>query len=270
MQAMPSLEQFLFEASITPDTRTLRSRWDRFVSKFGSNGYRIVPANLALLKTLYDLIEFDRKPVIRFPVYRAQRSRLDTVVDIAAKTPPGWREYYHEQRFYRHDALLVKEIASRAPFTRNETLAEFNSPQTRQMIALATEAGLRNTLSMSWWLDPDTLVGTTIYFSESDPCLDELSRRILQAAASLFCARYLELSGNQPAIAEQDAVVLTPRERDVLQWIALGKTKLETAELLGISMSSVKRYCENASEKLGANTMVNAVARALSTGLISP
>lgn len=71
MQAMPSLEQFLFEASITPDTRTLRSRWDRFVSKFGSNGYRIVPANLALLKTLYDLIEFDRKPVIRFPVYRA-------------------------------------------------------------------------------------------------------------------------------------------------------------------------------------------------------
>lgn len=113
-------------------------------------------------------------------------------------------------------------------------------------------------------------MGTTIYFSESDPCLDELSRRILQAAASLFCARYLELSGNQPAIAEQDAVVLTPRERDVLQWIALGKTKLETAELLGISMSSVKRYCENASEKLGANTMVNAVARALSTGLISP
>lgn len=223
-----------------------------------------------MLKTLYDLFEFDHKPLLRFPECRAQRARLNTVVDIAAKTPPDWREYYHEQRFYRHDPLLAKEIVSRAPFSRTEALAEFDSPHARQMIALATEAGLRDTLSMSWWLGPDTLVGTTIYFSVSDPCLDELARRILQSAAALFCARYMELSGTPPIVPQEEFVVLTPRERDVLQWIALGKTKLETAEILGISMSSVKRHCENASGKLGAKTMAGAVARALSSGLISP
>jgi DNA-binding CsgD family transcriptional regulator len=47
---------------------------------------------------------------------------------------------------------------------------------------------------------------------------------------------------------------LTPREREVLTWVAEGKTAPETATLLGISERAVRLYRENAMAKLGAHT----------------
>jgi DNA-binding NarL/FixJ family response regulator len=55
----------------------------------------------------------------------------------------------------------------------------------------------------------------------------------------------------------------------VLHWIAVGKNKEDIAEHLGVTTSCVKRHCENASLKLGANNMASAVARAMSYGLIT-
>ena len=62
---------------------------------------------------------------------------------------------------------------------------------------------------------------------------------------------------------------LTPRERDVLYLLALGKTKTEIADQLRVSTSCIKRHCENSYTKLGVVNMPSAIARAMSLGLIS-
>lgn len=62
---------------------------------------------------------------------------------------------------------------------------------------------------------------------------------------------------------------LTPRERECLTWVAAGKTAWEIGQILNLAETTVVFYCENAKKKLEARTMPQAVARAITLGLIS-
>lgn len=63
---------------------------------------------------------------------------------------------------------------------------------------------------------------------------------------------------------------LTAREQEVLIWIARGKTKLETAKVLHVSESCIKRHCEKIFQKLEVNNLPHAVATAIKEGIIDP
>jgi DNA-binding CsgD family transcriptional regulator len=65
---------------------------------------------------------------------------------------------------------------------------------------------------------------------------------------------------------KQSGVELTPREREVLSWVARGKTNPQIAELLWLAPSTVRKHLENVYAKLGVTTRTAAVTRFL--GLI--
>jgi DNA-binding CsgD family transcriptional regulator len=65
---------------------------------------------------------------------------------------------------------------------------------------------------------------------------------------------------------QRDAGQLTERERDVLSWVARGKTNAEIAELLRLAPSTVRKHLENVYTKFGVSTRTAAVAQFL--GLI--
>jgi len=58
-----------------------------------------------------------------------------------------------------------------------------------------------------------------------------------------------------------EEVQLTARERDVLSWVARGKTNAEIAGLLWLAPSTVRKHLENVYAKLGVTTRTAAVAR---------
>ena len=57
---------------------------------------------------------------------------------------------------------------------------------------------------------------------------------------------------------------LTPRETEVLSWIAKGKTNRDVGEILGMSPRTVNKHLEHVFEKLGFET--RAAAAALASG----
>jgi DNA-binding CsgD family transcriptional regulator len=61
---------------------------------------------------------------------------------------------------------------------------------------------------------------------------------------------------------------MTPREREILGWVAVGKSDWAIGRLLAISRKTVNFHVENAKRKLGVATRVQAVIAALRTGLI--
>lgn len=63
--------------------------------------------------------------------------------------------------------------------------------------------------------------------------------------------------------ARLELLSLTRREAEVLFWIAQGKNNTETAQLLNISSTTVKKYVENIYQKLGVQTRAAAVVCAL-------
>jgi DNA-binding CsgD family transcriptional regulator len=56
---------------------------------------------------------------------------------------------------------------------------------------------------------------------------------------------------------------LTGREREVLRWLAGGKTDRDIADILGISPRTVNKHLQRIYEKLGVETRTAAVVRAL-------
>jgi DNA-binding NarL/FixJ family response regulator len=62
--------------------------------------------------------------------------------------------------------------------------------------------------------------------------------------------------------------LLTPRESEVLQLVARGRTNAEIAQDLFISVNTVKRHLNNIFMKLGVTTRIQAVRVARQRGLI--
>jgi DNA-binding CsgD family transcriptional regulator len=61
----------------------------------------------------------------------------------------------------------------------------------------------------------------------------------------------------------QEGIRLTRREREVLAWVARGKTNAEIAQLLWLAPSTVRKHLENVYSKLGVRTRTAAVVRFL-------
>ena len=63
---------------------------------------------------------------------------------------------------------------------------------------------------------------------------------------------------------------LTPREREILRYIAEGRQNRESAQLLFISLRTVQAHRSNLMEKLGAHDRTQLVKYAIRKGIISP
>lgn len=63
---------------------------------------------------------------------------------------------------------------------------------------------------------------------------------------------------------------LSSREKEILQWIAAGKSQQDVGDILSISHRTVEVHLRSSREKLYALTTPQAVGRAVGLGLISP
>lgn len=90
---------------------------------------------------------------------------------------------------------------------------------------------------------------------------DELIARL---RAHLRLAREMNAGMNPDERTSPPAALpnpLTPREMDVLEWVARGKTNRDVAEILGMSPRTVNKHLEHIYEKLGVETRTAAVAQ---------
>jgi two-component system response regulator NreC len=78
-----------------------------------------------------------------------------------------------------------------------------------------------------------------------------------------------DVLGQTETNAGQAVPELTPREREVLTYIAEGFTNREIAEALIISVKTVDRHRENIMQKLNLHSRVELVKFAIEKGLIS-
>jgi two-component system, NarL family, nitrate/nitrite response regulator NarL len=71
------------------------------------------------------------------------------------------------------------------------------------------------------------------------------------------------------AYNEPELDTLTPREREILTWVAAGETNKQIADRLLIAENTVKNHMKNLLEKLHLNNRVQLAAYAVRHGLIS-
>lgn len=76
--------------------------------------------------------------------------------------------------------------------------------------------------------------------------------------------------GEAPPTSDASSLaVLTPREREVFQLLALGKANKEVAAMLGLSLGTVKKHRENLQRKLDCHSAAEMARLAIREGLLS-
>ncbi|MCB0068011.1 MAG: response regulator transcription factor, partial [Caldilineaceae bacterium] len=79
-----------------------------------------------------------------------------------------------------------------------------------------------------------------------------------------------DMAEQTPAASQERVESLTPRETEVLTYIAEGFTSREIADTLVISVKTVERHRENIMTKLDIHNRVELVKFAIRKGLIQP
>jgi len=133
--------------------------------------------------------------------------------------------------------------------------------------------GLDHAVAVPLWMDGRTLASLVLNrrgqdFSERDRERLELLRPHLAFLYRIACGHSAPAGdGAQSRLSPQPPTPwptgLTPREREVMHWLAYGKTDADIAALLGTSPRTVHKHLEHVYVKLGVETRTAAVMRAL-------
>lgn len=187
---------------------------------------------------------------------------------ILVNYPQEWLDHYVANHYVDYDPVYQAALTARKPYTWAEVEQKRDiSDQALQVMREAKECKLYSGIGLSIHQPMGGIIGMGFAGSEKDARCDKDAVSIIHAAANQFFTVFSELQGYG---AEDDTVHLTRREREVLLWLARGKSKSEIGDLLQVSESAIKRHCEMIFQKLDANSVAFAVAKALRMGLVKP
>lgn len=116
-------------------------------------------------------------------------------------------------------------------------------------------------------------VGSTFIFARLEGQVGLKQAEYLEQITPSLC---LALAQGLPPYPDEDNFpgatrsLLSRKQREILQWVHLGKTNWEISKILDISEDTVKYHVHQAMLKLNTKTRAQAIGRALDIGLISP
>jgi DNA-binding CsgD family transcriptional regulator len=116
--------------------------------------------------------------------------------------------------------------------------------------------GIRHAMAVPIYVDQRLLV--SFVFNRSGSAFGERERELGEAVRPHLANLY-RLGGNVPKLA---GTALTAREREILEWVAAGKTNRDVAAIVGARPRTVEKHLERIYEKLGVETRTAAAARA--------
>ncbi|MDC7675201.1 helix-turn-helix transcriptional regulator [Asticcacaulis machinosus] len=183
--------------------------------------------------------------------------------------PDDWQKFYAEKKFESLDPVL--KFAGSYPWAfrwrdieRTHTLSHRQIRFFRQ----GEEAGLNNGIGIPLHGKHAQIAGVAMACSVMNP-----GRQSNLDLISAYCQQfYLSFKRLNCRDAPPVGVVatLTPKETEVLTWLATGCSDEEIGRKLGISANTVDSHLRSIYHKLQVNGRLPAVVKGIMSGLINP
>jgi LuxR family quorum sensing-dependent transcriptional regulator len=181
--------------------------------------------------------------------------------------PAGWYERYTRNDYLHSDPVIRKLRSTTMPVVWSE--APYDPSSDRLADAVMNEARefrLRNGLSVPIYTLSGDQAGVS--FGGEHFELSEDDKAALHLIAIYGHARVCALRCPGGGARSKRVARLSPREIEILQWVAASKTSAEIGERLHISYATVETYIQRACIKLDAASRTQAVAEAIRAHLI--
>ena len=180
--------------------------------------------------------------------------------------PEGWFDRYIERGYAKTDGVCLYSGASHHPFYWADVPPKIlDTPQSRMVQNEASEFGINSGFAVPFLSFHHWQSVVSFASSRTDCTMSPHERAQLVTIAS-FAGATVEAM----VYPDEGEPVLSEREREVLLWVANGKTAWEVGTILGISEVTVKKHLANAKSTLNVATKIQAVVKAVRQRLINP
>ncbi len=184
---------------------------------------------------------------------------------VSSSYPGDWLDHYISHNYITFDPIYrigweKSGVFDWASISKTHALTK---DETRLMNE-ASDAGLKSGAAAAIHLGYGSMIGFGFASSSRHSFgRDHLSQ--LYAMAGQFQLVFTSLAPNP----ERPEVRLSVRQKEVLRWIATGRTRVDIADLMGISEDTVDDHLRQIFRKLKCNDKVVAVLKAVQIGAIS-
>ncbi|WP_161600330.1 LuxR family transcriptional regulator [Pseudomonas mandelii] len=178
--------------------------------------------------------------------------------------PKNWEQKYVSKNYFAIDPTVQHGLRHTAPLTWSVT-DPIGRPDFWEE---AQQAGLRN----GWCMPVHGKFGAVGLLSlmRSEDIITE-KEMLVNEAKMIWVAMTVHSSMANliaPKVVPESSQELTPREREVLKWTAVGKTYVEIGYILSIDVRTVKFHLVNTMRKLKAANKTEAAVKAYILGML--
>lgn len=185
--------------------------------------------------------------------------------------PKDWVAHYIEDGLFFRDPVVHRASDAVSPFAWADLLNNETPEEARDFLNEANAAGISGGLSIPIRGPQDFALfsvcagenerESNALIRHSAPYMTILGMAVHERARKLYQPLALDAGGIKD---------LSPRQREIMQWIARGKSAWDISRIIGISEARVRHASAFAFEKLGCRDRTHAAIRAVLLGMIEP
>lgn len=177
--------------------------------------------------------------------------------------PNDWVQFYRSEGMYRVDPVAQGLFVSPEPMIWSQARRRNRSILEKDFYGAAASFGLKDGFAFGARFD-NSSHGS--FFS----CIGaDLAKHKRHSVLLRYIVPHLHVALSRVQLGHQKLKPkLSPREIEVLTWAKYGKTNWEISVLLGVGERAIKFHIENAIRKLNVVNRTQAIAVALSSGII--
>lgn len=224
--------------------------------------------------TREELVECFSKAIQRLGfdkfVYSLMRGNLSdnrkTFHGIVQSYPEAWGKHYAANDYINSDPTYRRALCQKGIFTWAQLYKEIPlSRQEKQVMNEAHDAGLHSGVSLSIHGPYGEAIGFGFasVHKQENPSKNQLC--ILYAMANQF---HMVMSDLEEKTISAPNIKLSDKQREVLQWAAMGKSRSVIADIIKISEDTVDDHFRHIFRKLECNDRTLAVLKAMHLGLV--
>jgi DNA-binding CsgD family transcriptional regulator len=179
---------------------------------------------------------------------------------------PAFMSVYRERGYDAIDPIRPLGAHRSEPFFWSQTPSLVNlTREQKDYLAFLKQFGVREGISIPIFGAKGTVAVVAAGTITHELRIGPADLVDLELACAYVHKRYLQLQG----ASDSELPNLTKREREVLAWIAQGKSTNVIATILGVSEHTVDTLTRRTFQKLGVNDRISAVLKAVGAGLVS-
>ncbi len=187
---------------------------------------------------------------------------------IVCQYPADWMQYYEENKYEKDDPVVIYAKRASGSFTWSQVISDPLTPKKHiKILEEAQDANLHDGVVIPLYGPRNEVAGLGLARKEQEGSPDKNTLSLLSAITEQFHFCYCDLSSSTNVIDSNK--ILTPRQIEILQWLAIAKSSSEISIIIGVGENTVKYHIKEIYKRLETNTRITAVVKAIRLGIIT-